>query len=205
MDPQLLTPTAQAFQDLAHAMGSNPASWMHFAIAALVGAVLAPWGQNMVEGFVGKSPNLFVRLLAPTILGSVTSTLIAIVGKQYGIMPQDAALALATFLGAVHAFNGSSLAADVKKVVALAGTPQAQTLETAVLTAAGHPEAALIIGSVQKALATARAAAAPSAPVIDAGPAVPAPVPLPSVDPVVAQVINGGTAFAPVAIPPKVG
>ena len=189
------TGTAAALQALLSAAGSTPASWLHYAIAVLVGLVLAPWGQNLVEGFIGKSPNFFVRLLAPTILGSVTATLVAFVGKQWGITPQDAALAFATFLGAVHAFNASGFAAEVKgaagSAVSLLTSPAAQTLESTLLTAAGHPEAAALLGTVQGALKAAVAQAGAVVPVSAAKPtsapalvqvAIPAPS-TPTLDP----------------------
>lgn len=141
-----------AIQALLAAMGSNPAAWLHYLIAIIVGVVLAPWGQNIVEGIIAKSPNLFVRLLAPTILGALTTTIMAYVGKSWGITPQDASLALATFLGAVHVFNKTAWAADLGKVekAVEANSPMLSSVAEEVLSAAGHPEAATLVAALSK-------------------------------------------------------
>lgn len=117
-----LSITAQALGDsqaallaVGQAVGTTPTSWITFLLSLVVGLVLSPYGQNLVEGLVGQSPNFMVKLFAPTILGAVTAALTAWAGKSYGITPASASTALAAFLGGVHWFNGTIWAADIKK------------------------------------------------------------------------------------------
>ncbi len=84
---------------------------LRFTAAMLIGCVMAPANQNVIEHLLSLIPNLpgFVKALIPHVL----HYLAAKVAIGVGVDPTQAWTAAVTLSGATAAYNGTGLAASV--------------------------------------------------------------------------------------------
>lgn len=107
-----VTGTAQALTMLSDL---NSYQLISYGIAALLGLLLAPGHQAVIEGLVSKFPLPFwIKPFIPTTLASIVSSVAAWALKNYNVTPGDAVAAAASLSFFTHIINATGLAADLE-------------------------------------------------------------------------------------------
>ena len=93
----------------------NTGSLIAYGVAALLGLILAPTHQAIIEGLLARFPLPFwVKPFVPSALASIIGSASAWALKSYGVTPQDALAAAASLASFTHLFNASPWAADLE-------------------------------------------------------------------------------------------
>ena len=140
-----VTGTAQALTMLS---SLNSYQLISYGIAALLGLLLAPSHQAVIEGLVSKFPLPFwVKPFIPTTLASIVSSVAAWALKNYSVTPGDAVAAAASLSFFTHIWNATPWSANLTSAAIQArikagGVPTPKSDRPAAQTADPAPKSA---------------------------------------------------------------